>query len=144
MTNQLQGTSLAIYNELKKRSIPVVGYKSGGVSCIAFRYAGRMRFIMGSSPDVSSGTGRSIADDKELANKLLVQSGEFDQWLAPSMAVSDAAAAEQFLKEQGVVVVKSIDAAHGDGVTINIRHIDELQQAVKRAQQCARKEGVLL
>lgn len=41
MTNQLQGTSLAIYNELKKRSIPVVGYKSGGVSCIAFRYAGR-------------------------------------------------------------------------------------------------------
>lgn len=31
MTNQLQGTSLAIYNELKKRSIPVAGYKSGGV-----------------------------------------------------------------------------------------------------------------
>lgn len=30
MTNQLQGTSLAIYNELKKRSIPVAGYKSGG------------------------------------------------------------------------------------------------------------------
>lgn len=144
MTNQLQGTSLAIYNELKKRNIPVVGYKSGGVPCIAFHYAGRMRFITGSSPDVSSGTGRSIADDKELTNKLLVQSGEFDQWLAPSMVVGDAAAAEQFLKEQGVVVVKPIDAAHGDGVTTNIRHIDELQQAVKRVQQYARKEGVLL
>ena len=117
MTNQLQGTSLAIYNELKKRSIPVVGYKSGGVSCIAFRYPGRMRFIMGSSPDVSNGTGRLISDNKELTNKLLVQSGEFDRWLAPSVVVGDTATAEQFLKEQGVAVVKPIDAAHGDGVT---------------------------
>jgi len=117
MTNQLQGASLTIYNELKKRSIPVVGYKSGGVSCIAFRYAGRMRFIMGSSPDVSNGTGRLISDNKELTDKLLVQSGEFDLWLAPSVVVGDTATAEQFLKEQGVAVVKPIDAAHGDGVT---------------------------
>ena len=117
MTNQLQGASLAIYNELKKRSIPVVGYKSGGVSCIAFRYAGRMRFIMGSSPDVSNGTGRLISDNKELTDKLLVQSGEFDRWLAPSVVVGDTATAEQFLREQGVAVMKPIDAAHGDGVT---------------------------
>ena len=117
MTNQLQGASLAIYNELKKRSIPVVGYKSGGVSCIAFRYAGRMRFIMGSSPDVSNGTGRLISDNKELTDKLLVQSGEFDRGSAPSVVVADTATAEQFLKEQGVAVMKPIDAAHGDGVT---------------------------
>ena len=83
MTTHLQGTSLAIYNELKKRSIPVVGHKSGGVSCIAFRYAGRMRFIMGSLPDMSNGTGRSISDNKELTDKLLVQSGDFDQLLEP-------------------------------------------------------------
>ncbi|QJU08658.1 hypothetical protein FBF28_03800 [Candidatus Saccharibacteria bacterium oral taxon 488] len=62
-----------------------------------------MRFIMGSSPDMSNGTSRSISDNKELTDKLLVQSGEFDQWLASSMVVGDAAAAEQFLKEQSVV-----------------------------------------
>lgn len=36
MTNQLQGASLAIYNELKKRSIPVVGYKSGECRVLRF------------------------------------------------------------------------------------------------------------
>lgn len=144
MKNQLQGTSLAIYNGLVKRGVLAVGYRSGGASCIAFRYAGRMRFIMGSSPDMSNGTSRSISDNKELTDKLLAQSGEFEQWLAPSTVVGDIAAAEKFLKEQGVVVAKPIDAAHGNGVTTNIRHIDELQQAVRRAQQYTRKGGVLL
>lgn len=99
---------------------------------------------MGSSPDVSNGTGRSISDNKELTDKLLVQSGEFERWPVPSVIVGDIAVAEQFLEEQGVVVVKPIDATHGDEVTTNIRRIDELQQAVKRAQQYARKGGVLL
>ncbi|WLD47110.1 hypothetical protein NLML1_0755 [Candidatus Nanosynbacter lyticus] len=82
---------------------------------------------MGSSPDVSNGTGRSISDNKELTDKLLVQSGEFEQWPVPSVIVGDIAVAEQFLEEQGVVVVKPIDATHGDEVTTNIRRIDELQ-----------------
>ncbi|MDO5343293.1 MAG: hypothetical protein Q4F02_00040 [Candidatus Saccharibacteria bacterium] len=143
-TGQLQGTSLAIHKELRRRGIAVTGYRAGRTSCIVFEYAGQTRFITGSAPDIASGTSRVIVDNKELVGRLLSQSGEFDEWLIPSLVVHDRGAAEGFLREYGVAVVKPIDAAHGDGVTTGVCDAAGLERAIDWAQQHTKGGGVLM
>lgn len=144
MTAALTGTSLAIYRELQKQGITPRGYRSSGTSCISFFYAGRTRFITGSSPDISAATGRTIVDRKDLVDAVLADSSEFAKWLVPSEVYSNASRATELLSRHGVIVVKPTDAAHGDGVVMNVDSPEKLAEAVAYAQGHSKKGGVIL
>ncbi|MDO4781570.1 MAG: hypothetical protein Q4A34_04265 [Candidatus Saccharibacteria bacterium] len=140
----LTGTSLAIYHELQKRGIVPKSHRSSGVSCLSFPYAGRTRFITGSSPDLSAATGRTIVDRKDLVHAILADWSEFVKWLVPSELYSDDDQAAAFLSQHDTIVVKPTDAAHGDGVVMNVDSSEKLAKAVAYAQQYSKKGEVML
>ncbi|WP_322906078.1 ATP-grasp domain-containing protein [Paenibacillus sp. SGZ-1009] len=75
-----------------------------------------------------------LAKDKQASNLLLQQRG---LPVPPYTVVTDIDAAiafmEQLSPERRAVVVKPLDASRSDGVTLDVRTIEQLEQALERA-----------
>lgn len=118
-----------IYDELMRRGVEVedVWLSSGG-TLLMFEYAGKLRCISGVAPDISSGTGRTIANNKHIAYMIATRLG----LVTPATEqYHDDAQARMFLKKHGRIVVKPLDGAHGDGVVTGIMTEKQLSQAIE-------------
>lgn len=121
-----------IYNALERRGITTraVGLSDGG-TILLFDYAGKQRAISGTSPDLTSATGRTIANNKYVSHVTAERIG----MPMPQTALydnDDQAAA--FLATHKIIVVKPLNGAHGDGVTTGIHTQEQLTAAIERAQ----------
>jgi len=121
-----------IFSELSKRDITAQPVSLlDGATMLLFEYAGKLRSIAGTSPDLTSATGRTIANNKYAtyvyANKLGMTVPQTELYI-------DEAQANQFLEKYKHIVVKPLDGAHGHGVTINIETSDQLNSAIAKAK----------
>lgn len=120
-----------IAEELQKRDIhpDAIGLPDGG-TLLLFEYAGELRAISGTSPDRTSATAREIADNKLASHAFATKIGI----LTPATILYESREqALSFLAEHGSVVVKPLDAAHGNGVTVSVSTDKVLLNAISEA-----------
>lgn len=127
----MQTSVKMLYDELTSRGIEVASHDLvNNGTLLLFEYAGQQRAISGTSPDLSAATSQTIANNKTashaVARRLHVPTPETDVYESLEQA-------EQFLTKYSQVVVKPLDAAHGNGVTTNITTLPKLKQAIKLA-----------
>lgn len=121
-----------IYAALQKRGVdvdPVV--LPSGATMLLFDYAGKVRSISGTSPDLTSATGRTIANNKYATYTYAQRLG---MPVPMTESYVDATQAEAFLGSYGRIVVKPLDGAHGNGVTTGIVTTEQLRSAVDKAR----------
>lgn len=115
---KLNTTSQTIVDAFAKKHIGVNAIQLDGISALFFNYKQVQHQILGSNPDVSRGTFSRLAENKDLVDRLLRHE---DVAKTPfSEAYTDDEAAKKFLKKHKVIVIKPVDGAHGDGVTVGI------------------------
>lgn len=121
-----------IYDELLRRDISVelVPLRWGN-TLLLFEYAGVLRAISGTSPDITSATGRTIASNKYasfvVAQKIGMKTPETVRYLSNE-------AAARFLKKHGRIVVKPLDSSHGNGVSVDVTTEKMLGEALEGAR----------
>ena len=121
-----------IYSALERRNIAVRAVElSDGGTILLFDYAGKQRAISGTSPDLTSATGRTTANNKYVSHVTAEHIG----MPLPQTALYDTDdQAAAFLAAHGTIVVKPLNGAHGNGVTTNIRTHEQLTAALDRAR----------
>ncbi len=92
---------------------------------------GKHRYISGTLADKSSAVARRIADDK-LATATIARS--LGLTLPDTVLYQSPEQAMEFLERYGKIVVKPLDSAHGNGVSVNIT-AEKLQSAIENALQ---------
>ncbi len=121
-----------IFNALERRNIAAraVGLSDGG-TILLFDYAGKQRAISGTSPDLTSATGRTIANNKYVSHVTAERIG----MPMPRTALYDNDdQAVAFLATHKTIVVKPLNGGHGDGVTTNIHTHKQLAAALDHAR----------
>lgn len=127
----LKVTAAAIVKELARRNIPYEIIDAER-SMVQYMHKGTWRYIRSALDDSSSPVGVSIADSKPISSRLVRAMGI----QAPDeLILKDDTDLEGFLNTYGTVVVKPADAAHGDGVTINISDMNALAAAITIAKK---------
>ncbi len=133
---ELGPSTRAIYNEARKRNIPV--RRLGESSLLQLGYGKQMRFIQASLPDRTSCVAVDLAKNKCLAKKLL------REHLIPvpqgNVAESENDAVALAKKTGYPVVVKPQDANQGKGVSVNLRD----EKAVRAAYRLASYYGQII
>lgn len=95
---------------------------------------GARRYINGTVSDKSSGVSGRIVDDKLTTTAIAERLG----LPVPDTArYESAGAAKEFLQKHGRIVVKPLDSAHGNGVSVGVDSEEKLATAVERAKQYA-------
>ncbi len=121
----------AIHEELKRRGITATPLSLGeGGTLLTFEYADALRAVVGTSPDLTNSTGRTIANNKEAAAAVALHCG---LPVPDTITYGKEKDALAFLKTHGRIVVKPLDGAHGYGVTTNITTSVKMKKAIKRA-----------
>lgn len=129
-----------IYLALQKRGLVVDTVSlPNSATMLVFEYAGAIHSISGTSPDLSSATGRTIANNKYAS---YVYAKKLDMSVPATEIYTDSKQAEAFLTTYKCIVVKPLDAAHGNGVTTGVESTKQLALAIKKAQ--AISDSVLL
>lgn len=121
-----------IYDELKRQGCTVDTFELQNGTLLTFEYAGAIRAISGSSPDITSSTGRTISNNKEISGHIAKKIG---LPVPETIVYTTDTHAQSFLEEYGTIVVKPLDAAHGHGVTTGVDTSQKLNEAIKRASQ---------
>lgn len=137
----MRTTSRLVYDELLSRGIAVQYQPVGEASFFLFPYRDKLHAMSGVSTDLSSSTSRTICNNKDITTIIGEALGVH---MPATMVYTDEAAAHQFLADHERIVVKPADAAHGNGVTINVTSPELLAVAVQRAREFAVKDGVIL
>lgn len=134
-------TTDLIIAELEKRGQPykIIPTKIKADYIIFKDATGRTRYVRGTVTDKSNAMAYRIAEDKLVTGMIAEAVGVP---VPKTSLYSTPAEAEQFLKNYPSIVVKPLDAAHGNGVTVDIKTAEQLHAAIKRAQ--AFSEDVLL
>lgn len=90
--------------------------------------------IFSASPPQMSYPAVKIAQDKYITNQLLAAEGlPVPAELLVDAENIDKEAVAQFMDKHRTLVVKPLDSAHGKGVTVNIRSLAGLEQAIADA-----------
>lgn len=134
MSRQLSVTQRLVIAELHKR-----GYECRPMDSLSPKVfleftdgQGRRRYINGAVGDKTNAVACRIVDDKLATTSIAQQLG----LRAPdTVCYESIEQAQEFIGRHGTVVVKPLDSAHGNGVTVQVDSPEKLAQAVSRAQQ---------
>lgn len=94
--------------------------------------AGGPRYLRSSLTSLSSAPALHIAGDKSTFYRLCVNN---KLPIPETMEYESREASQPFLEKHGILVVKPSGADHGDGVTVGVRELDELDEAVAVARE---------
>jgi len=93
---------------------------------------GARRYIHGCVTDKCSGTSGRIVDDKLVTAAIAQRIG---MPVPDTVRYESMDVAREFLQRHGRIVVKPLDSAHGNGVSVGIDTEDKLKAAIESAQQ---------
>lgn len=110
--------------------VSVADYRTGLVSYL-IPGKGEM-LVSGVNGPFTNAINVLISDDKILAAIFAKKAGLN---LPESLLLKDQAQANEFLQRYAPIVVKPIDSAHGQGVSVGIKDADSLQAALPRARR---------
>lgn len=124
----------AIYQEAKKRGIPVIRIDNGSI--LRLGYGKYSRLIQASLTDLPGCINVDIAGNKQLTKRLL---GENRIPVPDGDIAYSFETALQIAQEIGFpVVIKPVDSNQGKGVTLNVKNEQELATAYNEAKKYAR------
>lgn len=105
----------------------------------AKRPDGKVFKIVGTVPERTTAFANQIADDKlatyELLNKIGVKQAE--------TRIASAASISYLLNKYGVIVIKPLDGAHGNGITTNVKDFESAMEAIEVAKKYSKTGQVL-
>lgn len=139
---ELMVTARMIVSELEKRGLNVDAEIPESVSMLSFEYAGKPRILMGCIPDFTPAVTVPICRSKLMTRWAVSRYSNVRMPDTILYATDDVA--YEFLERVGSVVVKPQDGAHGNGVTVDVRTRDALDQAVIIAREASDSGTVLL
>ncbi|WNW14064.1 N-acetylglutaminylglutamine synthetase [Pseudomonas sp. DTU_2021_1001937_2_SI_NGA_ILE_001] len=120
-----------IVEEAHRRGIDVqVDDADAGLFTLS--YGGRRVRCRESLSDLTSAVSMTLCQDKSLTHRTLKAAG---LCLPAQQRAGSADDNLAFLEEHGRVVVKPLDGEQGQGVAVDLRSLDEVQQAIEHARQ---------
>lgn len=140
-------TSRLIVERALIRGWNITGFKSNpAIFRIVIPEKHKPIYIFSSSPPSMSYPASKIAKDKFITNSLLSEAGlpVPKELLINSTEELDKNLVTEFLNTHKKVVVKPLDASHGKGITINVKNLSQLKNAIKQAKLCSNKSLILV
>ena len=102
--------------------------------------AGHVEYCIGTLTSRSASTGNKIALDKQLTIDFIHSLG----FSVPETVIySSPEQGEQFIEQQGTIVVKPKDGSQSIGVTMNVTNPSELQKAIDHASSTKHRQILL-
>ncbi|NKF21097.1 N-acetylglutaminylglutamine synthetase [Solimonas marina] len=129
--NELNVYARIIVNEARRRGIDVE-LLDAPAGYFRLTLGGRSVTCRESLTELTSAIAMSRCQDKRVTSRLLRENG-LDVPEQREADGSDADAA--FLKRHGAVVVKPADGEQGQGISVDLRDVDEMRDAIQRAKQ---------
>ncbi len=93
---------------------------------------GKKLRVASSIPPTTNTFAQFLADNKLMSHELLKSVGAKQPETIPVKTAQDA---EALVAKYGKIVIKPVDGAHGHGVTVGISSAEEIEEAIKRAEQ---------
>ena len=127
------GTTRLIIAEAKKRGWRVSSLHRGSSRLFIDCGDGKVRHVFGSMIASLSYNAASLSSNKQLTTELLAANGvrQLESLFIDVTEESDRI--NQFLSKHAAVVVKPYDGAHGDGIRLNVKSLEEVQDAAQNA-----------
>jgi cyanophycin synthetase len=135
-TSMMRMTLKMVCDELLGRGWRVERYATSSSQLRVTRPDGKVLEITSVTPPTMSHIAALRAEDKYITALILAEQGLPVPQTRRIWATNDAAiteAAEELLAVAPRLVVKPLDAAHGDGVTVGLTSVDGVRQAVAYA-----------
>lgn len=120
-----------IVDEARRRGIEIA-IDDAEAGLFTLTQGGRRVRCRESLSDLTSAVSMTLCQDKTLTHRTLARAGI--QLPAQQLAGS-AADNAAFLAEHGSVVVKPVDGEQGQGVAVDLRSVEEMQEAIELARQ---------
>jgi len=137
---ELGPTSLALAEAAQRRNIPIRRL-SEETSLLQLGYGKNRRLLQTSMTDQTSVIGTDLVQDKQMTKTLL------DRYGVPVPKGKIVSRLEElqevFVEMPGPFVLKPLDGHHGEGVSLNLHTLSELELSFQRAQK-ASKNGLVL
>lgn len=131
----LRMTARLVYFELKRRGIdPRI--LSENPSLITFAHNEKQRYVHSVLSDKENALAYAVAQNKALTAALCEHLSIPHPHICVYENIEQASA---FQHEVGTLVVKPLDGAHGNGVTLNVTNTEDITAAVTLAQQYSDK-----
>ena len=127
------GTTRLIIAEAKKRGWQVSSLQGGSSRLFIDCGDGTVRHVFGSMIPALSYNAASLSNNKQLTTELLAASGvrQLESLFIDVHEEPDRI--KQFLDKNTAVVVKPYDGAHGDGIRLNVKTLEEVEDAARNA-----------
>lgn len=123
----MPNTPTYIFYELRRRKIPVEVINDKA-RLIRYKIGDTWHFVKGCITEAASTISCSVCDNKTLTEYFAKQVG---LRTPPSIRYKNDTQAMTFIQKHTSVVVKPIDAAHGHGISLNVRTSTALKRAIK-------------
>lgn len=129
MSNSI--TRQSLLNEAQKRGWRTEVIGTGAYLLKITDQHGRVQLLHGSTPLLNSHLGASVCLDKELSLKYITHLG----YSVPAYKTIDSIdEATEFLSLHESIVLKPVDGAQSAGVTVDIRRVGQLSDAINLAK----------
>lgn len=133
--NDLKITAKLIYREFERRGVPIEVIDSSMGLLLYTDYEGEKHYL------------RSTLSDRENAQAYVIAKNKYLTMLFcsrlnlphPLTYLSTDQASESIIAEGRSAVVKPLDGAHGEGITVGVDNLIDLGKAVERAQRVSSK-----
>ncbi|MGE0775010.1 MAG: N-acetylglutaminylglutamine synthetase [Sphingomonadaceae bacterium] len=131
---KLNPYALIIVNEARRRGIHVeIIDEEGGIFRLSL--GGRSVVCRESLSEMTSAIAMSIADNKEISRRVVSEAGvrvpDQVQWDGTREQI------EEFLARNGSAVVKPAQGEQGRGISVDLRTVEEVENAIATAQRMA-------
>ena len=135
----MNNTATYIYKELRRREIPVE-IVSEENSLLRYFYNDEWHMVKSCITDKASYPSCHICNTKTLAE---IVAASVDMSVPASTRHESLELSEEFLLEYAPIVVKPVDAAHGHGVSMNIKSKTDLKKALAIVKKYSKKPAIL-
>lgn len=135
-------TNRAIIKEAKKRGYTVSAPYLGCPHLFIKISEDKTVHVLSSTPQTTSLPAAELSNDKFATYEVLVEAS-IPQPETIVVSGNDQNA-KDFLGSKSKIVVKPLDASHGDGITIGVANNEDLATAIKKALECSTIQKVIL